>query len=89
MKHFINRMIRTVGKKPQKSESVNKADKSSAAIDKKALERSVVAQDFDATYYLSTNPDVAQIGHDPLEHFLQYDGARGAIRIPGFASSII
>ncbi len=77
MKHFISRMIRMVGNKPEKLQSSNKVEGGSADIDKKSLERSVVAQHFDATYYLSTNPDVAQIGHDPLEHFLQYGWREG------------
>ncbi|SFU76438.1 Glycosyltransferase involved in cell wall bisynthesis [Methylobacterium sp. 174MFSha1.1] len=77
MKHFISRMIRTVGKKPEKSQVANNADVSNPAIDKKALERSVIVKNFDANYYLSTNPDVAQIGHDPLEHFLQYGWREG------------
>jgi len=32
---------------------------------------------FDITYYLANNPDVAQSGMDPLQHFLQFGGLEG------------
>lgn len=32
---------------------------------------------FDAEYYTTTNPDVANSAHDPLDHFLKYGGREG------------
>ena len=32
--------------------------------------RNLLSDDFDAAYYLAANPDVAQAGSDPLDHFL-------------------
>ncbi|HEV2530853.1 hypothetical protein [Phenylobacterium sp.] len=38
--------------------------------DRRAAERVLVGPEFDAAYYLGMNPDVAEAGTDPLEHFL-------------------
>jgi hypothetical protein len=35
-----------------------------------AADRALAATEFDATYYLFNNPDVAASGQDPLDHFL-------------------
>lgn len=35
-----------------------------------AADRALAAAEFDGAYYLDSNPDVAQAGFDPLEHFL-------------------
>jgi hypothetical protein len=35
------------------------------------------APDFDAAYYLRENPDVAEAGFDPLEHYLLYGRHEG------------
>ncbi|MET0271862.1 MAG: hypothetical protein ABW360_02620, partial [Phenylobacterium sp.] len=39
--------------------------------DMAAADRATAAVEFDAEYYLGANPDVAGVGMDPLEHFLQ------------------
>ncbi|MFE1600875.1 hypothetical protein [Methylobacterium sp. ID0610] len=49
-----------------------------------ARERPVVAQHFDTGYYLAQNPDVAEAGRDPLEHFLEYGWREGRSPAPWF-----
>jgi hypothetical protein len=44
-----------------------------AAVDdstKRQNERAIAASEFDAVYYVGANPDVAELGGDPLDHFL-------------------
>ena len=38
---------------------------------------------FDAEYYLQSNPDVQQSGHDPLEHFQRWGWREGRSPLPG------
>jgi GT2 family glycosyltransferase/glycosyltransferase involved in cell wall biosynthesis len=38
---------------------------------------------FDAEYYLQSNPDVAQAGHDALQHFLRWGWREGRSPLPG------
>ncbi|MFH6781388.1 MULTISPECIES: glycosyltransferase family 4 protein [Methylobacterium] len=77
MKNFVSRIIRTVGKTPERDAEGNQPQKEIAETDQKSLERSIVAEHFDTIYYLSTNPDVAQVGHDALDHFLEYGWREG------------
>ncbi|MBO0343973.1 hypothetical protein J0X15_01975 [Roseibium sp. CAU 1637] len=39
---------------------------------------------FDTSYYLASNPDVAEAGVDPFEHFLQYGLSEGRIPTENF-----
>jgi len=40
------------------------------------------ANEFSAEYYLAQNPDVAAMGVDPLEHYIQYGRAEGRLGKP-------
>ncbi|WP_430423778.1 hypothetical protein [Phenylobacterium sp.] len=47
--------------------------------------RAAIAAEFDAHYYLAVNPDVAQAGMDPLEHFLAAGWIEGRDPNPRFS----
>jgi hypothetical protein len=49
-------------------------------------ERSLAAQEFDAGFYVASNPDVARTGVDPLDHFLASGWREG--RDPNAAFSV-
>lgn len=49
-------------------------------------ERDAAAEFFDEDFYLAMNPDLAQTGLDPLDHFLRHGWREG--RDPSFAFSI-
>jgi glycosyltransferase involved in cell wall biosynthesis/ubiquinone/menaquinone biosynthesis C-methylase UbiE len=48
---------------------------------KENLEPSYASDEFDPDWYLANNPDVAQVGMDPYEHFRQYGIFEGRIGI--------
>ncbi len=50
-----------------------------------AEERRLVEPEFEAAFYLQTNPDVAQAGQDPLEHFLITGWLEGRDPSPRFS----
>lgn len=50
-----------------------------------AAERALVATEFDAAYYLATQPDIAAAGTDPLQHFLVAGWAEGRDPNPRFS----
>jgi len=50
-------------------------------------QRAMVAEAFDAPFYLSANPDVAAAGHDPVEHFLSSGWMEGRDPSPAFSVS--
>ena len=48
-------------------------------------EMETIGKEFDAKYYLSQNPDVADAGVDPLRHFVQIGWREGRSPAPGFS----
>jgi hypothetical protein len=50
-----------------------------------ADERTLIAADFDADYYLGMNPDVADSGTDPITHFLMAGWREGRDPSPRFS----
>ena len=47
----------------------------------------IAARDFDRAFYLRTYPDVAEVGCDPLEHFLEFGWREGRDPRPDFSVS--
>lgn len=48
-------------------------------------DRELIAEAFDAAFYLSVNTDVAEAGGDPLEHFLAFGWKEGRSPTPTFS----
>lgn len=48
-------------------------------------QRRLVGPEFDAAYYLASNPDVAALGLDPLDHFLTHGWREGRDPTPQFS----
>ncbi len=61
--------------------AVEVADEAQARL----FERTLVAGEFDAAYYLSANPDVKATGADPLDHFLSSGWREGRDPTPRFS----
>ena len=47
----------------------------------------LMAQNFDAAFYLTQNPDVLRAGIDPFEHYLEYGAVDGRDPAPWFSQS--
>ena len=45
----------------------------------------IAARAFDRAFYLKAYPDVAEVGHDPLDHFLRYGWREGRDPTPEFS----
>lgn len=48
--------------------------------------KNAVAAEFDRSFYLTQNPDVAASGFDPLDHYLDYGWKEGRDPRPGFST---
>lgn len=48
------------------------------------LARALIAEFFDRAFYLSSNPDVARAGTDPIEHYLSHGAREGRTPAPWF-----
>ena len=62
------------------------AKKTRARIEGYDEKRRVVGESFDEAFYLRRNPDVAEAGIDPLDHFLSYGWREGRDPGPHFST---